>query len=109
MSAEHPNDQLTYDEACWVHADNQGLTPIQAILTEARIPYTLEQTGGFTMCIQIPICDDVFYLYVTASETGALIGMYDASDGELVGDDDEAYDDVPLTELVRTVKERSNS
>ncbi len=105
-----------YDQACKQAATNQGLDPIGALLTEAGIPWNLEQTGGFVMVINVDHVDETFYLWITSSGTEeaplALVGMYDASDGELLGDsegNDEAYDEVPFSALVELINERRNS
>jgi hypothetical protein len=57
-----------YNEMCEAAATAQGLDPITAVLREAGIPYAVDQTGGFTMCVNVPLVEGGSqYLYLTAA------------------------------------------
>ena len=60
--------------------ENQGLLPITDALARAGVPYTVDQTGGFCMCVNVPLAEGgTPYLYVTASDYDdgtAVVGMY---------------------------------
>ncbi|MBM3661165.1 MAG: hypothetical protein FJW95_16905 [Actinobacteria bacterium] len=43
----------TYEEACAFATTRQGLDPIVAAIAAAGIPVTVNQTGGFCMCVRV--------------------------------------------------------
>jgi hypothetical protein len=59
----------TYDDACTWHATQQGLDPIADVLRAAGLPHTIVQTGGFIMCVHVPLVEGGSqWLYLTAGE-----------------------------------------
>lgn len=72
----------TYEQACARCATEQGLDEITAVLELAAIPYEVDQTGGFTMCVRVQRADG-WYVYVTDGdvtygEPGWHLGAYAA-------------------------------
>lgn len=68
---------MSYDEACERAATDQGLDPICDVLRGAGIPHTVDQTGGFTMCVNVPLVEGgTQYLYLTSEDDLVLIGRY---------------------------------
>lgn len=66
-----------YTQACEDAATRQGLDPITDALRAAGIPHVVDQTGGFTMCVHVPLDEgDTSYLYLTDDQGGVLIGRY---------------------------------
>jgi hypothetical protein len=61
--------RVSYEDACACAATAQGLDPIADVLRAAGIPFTIDQTGGFTMCIRVPMTEDGRqFVYVTAGD-----------------------------------------
>ena len=57
---------MTYADACDAAATQQGLDPITDVLRGAGIPHTVDQTGGFCMCVNVPLVEGGSeYLYLT--------------------------------------------
>ena len=48
---------LTYQETCWLSAEDQGLDAAMDTLDDAGITWELLQTGGFCMVIAIEVRD----------------------------------------------------
>ena len=47
----------TYAEACETYATDQGLDPITRALAAQGIPATVDQTGGFCMCVRVDLVE----------------------------------------------------
>lgn len=97
---------LDYAEVCEWHTTEQGLDPIVEALRAAGVPHTVDQTGGFVMCVRVPLCEsDSPFLYVIASdEPGTcFVSMYwDCPDYHSEGED-VAYN-LPLGHLAHSVR-----
>lgn len=83
-----------YDARCAQAVEDQGLGPALAALHAVGIPATVDQTGGFVMCVRVER-SRAEYLYVTTTELGPdgtwMVYRYDDRDdvlaeGLLVGD-----------------------
>jgi hypothetical protein len=60
-----------YDNACYYAALNQGLAPLALRLAAAKIPFRVEQTGGFCMTIGSYLTKDQSrYIWVTNVQEG---------------------------------------
>lgn len=59
---------MTYTEACAASATDQGLDPIAAALAKQGVPFSVDQTGGFCMCINVPLSEGgAHWLYMTSA------------------------------------------
>lgn len=58
-----------YDNGCYEAASDQGLAPIALRLAAARIPFTVEQTGGFCMTIGVYLTNK-HYIWVANTDEG---------------------------------------
>jgi hypothetical protein len=69
---------FNYGLMCEQSATDQGLDPITERLRAAGIPHTVDQTGGFTMCVNVPLVEGGSeYLYITdADDPFVAIGRY---------------------------------
>lgn len=63
-----------YDEACKAAATNQGLDPALSALRAAGIRHELEQTGGFTMVVTVPVQDGT--IGITADEDDEFLAVF---------------------------------
>ena len=88
-----PEDRADWYAARCAHATtSQGLDPIIDVLRAAGIPYTVDQTGGFCMCVRVPLIEgDSQYLYLTLAEgvytnagpgSVAIVRYWDHDNGE---------------------------
>ena len=98
--------RMTYAEGCAHAATAQGLDPITEALRAAGIPYAVDQTGGFCMCVNVPLREGgSVYLYVTAGSAEGLcmVGMYWECE-ECYGECAEVADDLPIEHLAHSVR-----
>jgi hypothetical protein len=96
----------SYDDACQFHATAQGLDPITEALRAAGIPHAVDQTGGFCMCVNVPLREGGSpFLYVTAGSADGLcmVGMYWDCE-ECYGECAEVADDLPIDHLPHSVR-----
>lgn len=50
---------MNYQDACIDAATRQGLDPLTDELQRTQVPHRVEQTGGFTMVVVVPVRDGV--------------------------------------------------
>jgi hypothetical protein len=82
---------MGYLAACRRATTAQGLDPVVAAIAAAGIRVSVDQTGGFTMCVRVNLTHDQ-WLYITKDDGGYLVCRYvsedeDNADGELVGEE----------------------
>lgn len=58
-----------YQRACKESTESQGLADVVTALAVAMVPVTVDQTGGFCMCVRVAHSAER-YVYVTRSEIG---------------------------------------
>lgn len=106
---------MDYEQACKQAATDQGLDPITDELARAGIPHTVDQTGGFVMCINVPLVEGGRqWLYLTSPDDDGngqpliLIGRYWDCEGTWCDGScdvpDEQYGLVHLNNVVRYVR-----
>lgn len=75
---------MSYDEACAHAAIDQGLRPMVSRLTLEKISFRVDQTGGFTMVIFVPVANGK-EIGIT-KEDGWFLCLYDLSIPDDEGD-----------------------
>jgi len=68
---------MDYQAACEYATEEQGLNPALEALEAAGVPVSVDQTGGFCMCVRVQGEDPKIYVWVTASDIEA--GLFIAS------------------------------
>ncbi len=89
----------TYQEACYKHAESQGLLPVlDGLHNLFREDVQLEQTGGFTMLVSVKAPQPSFpEAIIWISNDGTednpeyVVGFYETSDGDAISDGTYEY------------------
>jgi len=72
---------MNYEAACKAAATDQGLDPIAEVLTAAKIPFEIRQTGGFVMVATIEcMLGEVMITREDGEIEDYLVGVYEADE-----------------------------
>ncbi len=99
-------DMHDYDAACRAAATRQGLDPIAERLHSEGIEHAVEQTGGFTMVVTIPLPTGTIAITRDGQdeERPYLLGIYPGDSWQEGGDEPLDHHDQTLDEVVAIIR-----
>lgn len=95
--------EMSYEEACFSAALEQGLAPISLRLSLAGIPHNVVQTGGFCMAVMVPLAGDRTIGIICDKPPGWLLVLYDDNDED--GEEHPLASSAPTERVLDLIRE----